>query len=61
MDLTLEERKLEKNKRLRTGKRTAIIKRIEKLLDMVKAGDSQRQIIFLCDKLVVVFEELVSV
>ena len=61
MDLALEERKLEKNMRMRLGKRTAIIKRIEKLLDMVKAGNSQRQIIFLRDKLIIVYEELVSV
>ena len=62
MDVKAEGRKLEKAKRLRRGKKTAITKRISKLLGMVQAGGcSRRQMRFLLNKLLQVFEELEQV
>ena len=56
------ELRLEKLRRLRTGKKSAITKRIARLLDMVQAGGcSRRQIRSLTEKLVGVFEDLEKV
>ena len=62
MDVAAEGRKLEKAKRLRRGKKTAITKRIAKLLGMVQAGGcSRRQMRFLLNKLLQVFDDLEKV
>ena len=55
------ERRLEKLRRLRTGKKTAVTKRIARLLGLVEAGQcSRRQIRFLSEKLSVVLDELIA-
>ena len=55
------ERRLEKLRRLRTGKKTAVTKRIARLDGLVEAGQcSRRQIRFLMEKLSVVLDELTA-
>ena len=54
--------RLEMLRRTRTGKKTAITKRIARVIGMIEAGGcSRRQIKFLMEKLVNVYDELEGV
>ena len=62
MDQSDEIRRIKKLQRSRTGKKGGITKRITQLTGMAEAGGcSRRQMKYLMEKLVVVYEELVKV